>query len=390
MRLRRVLKISSAYKSVNKVTQDAVNYQQQANSLLSRISSWRQVQALYMPGIYMIIKAAETEPVPESQTEAVNVKLYLPSALPSKIHRNTCLPGLEEKERLLRLGQADDSLSYLRDLLRSFVGLTTHRMLHVSGQRPITRMQNILNRFNEKIQVCAERYRAARNALIALDPNGDWQKKYQPLLSTDIRGPGQMEHEITHYGQVVDKTKNPRLGEGRRELSWIWKNFKNSADDMYDTSEYYVTLHYLSKQQYCEGLRVEYAKSKARVERWSEEVDLLVEEMRRTLVYLEYKSEWWKKQQPLTTLDLEIRLGSLAYCFRQSHQLNLLSDHFHGQWSKLLACNHIVIPWNVDGRQVYDISNSVLKKTGDVGDEDVEYDVEYTTGHLVVDDDVED
>ena len=42
--------------------------------------------------------------------------------------------------------------------------------------------------------------------------------------------------------------------------------------------------------------RVELGRSKARVDQWEEEVDLVKEEMRRVLVYLRWKANDWIKK----------------------------------------------------------------------------------------------
>ena len=44
------------------------------------------------------------------------------------------------------------------------------------------------------------------------------------------------------------------------------------------------------------ALRVEWAKAKARADRWEEEVVLLNEEMRRTLEFCSWKANWWETQ----------------------------------------------------------------------------------------------
>ena len=41
-------------------------------------------------------------------------------------------------------------------------------------------------------------------------------------------------------------------------------------------------------------LKTEYAKSRARVNRWKEEVLLVKEEMRRTVAFLLWKAKWWE------------------------------------------------------------------------------------------------
>jgi hypothetical protein len=42
------------------------------------------------------------------------------------------------------------------------------------------------------------------------------------------------------------------------------------------------------------AVRVEWAHAKAWKMRWQEEVELLQEEMRRTLQYLEWQAVWWE------------------------------------------------------------------------------------------------
>lgn len=44
------------------------------------------------------------------------------------------------------------------------------------------------------------------------------------------------------------------------------------------------------------GLWVEWAKSHTRAQWWAEELLLLVEEMRRVIVFLEWKANWWYAQ----------------------------------------------------------------------------------------------
>ena len=51
--------------------------------------------------------------------------------------------------------------------------------------------------------------------------------------------------------------------------------------------------------KHTEILRVIWARGKACAERWTEEVALLLEEMRRTLAYCEFKARWWRECKDL-------------------------------------------------------------------------------------------
>jgi len=62
------------------------------------------------------------------------------------------------------------------------------------------------------------------------------------------------------------------------------------------------------------GLRCEWAKSKACADRWDEEVQLVAEEMRRMLAFLEWKAGWWDRQGEVQlNVSCDILEGAHAY-----------------------------------------------------------------------------
>jgi hypothetical protein len=83
--------------------------------------------------------------------------------------------------------------------------INSNRLVPVK-ERVTTRARALINRFNEKTVRCANRYRQAYSALLALDPNGNWKSRLQPLHDDDVKGPGKEDDEA----------------EGTRQLSWIW------------------------------------------------------------------------------------------------------------------------------------------------------------------------
>jgi hypothetical protein len=96
------------------------------------------------------------------------------------------------------------------------------------------------------------------------------------------------------------------------------------------------------------GLRCEWAKSKARADRWAEEVVLLVEEMRRVIAFLHWKASWWMTQVAARKgLQEDISDGVAAYAAKQAHVNRALAKGFAGQWHALLIVNDIPIDWSV-------------------------------------------
>ena len=97
------------------------------------------------------------------------------------------------------------------------------------------------------------------------------------------------------------------------------------------------------------GLRVEWAKSKARVDRWFEEVLLLAEEMRRILWFLKWKAEWWTSQQSSRLgIRPDIQEGMTAYSSKQSAILLHIGRRFAEMWYPLLTENQLGTEWPQD------------------------------------------
>lgn len=67
------------------------------------------------------------------------------------------------------------------------------------------------------------------------------------------------------------------------------------------------------------ALRVEWAKAKARADRWGEEVVIIDEEMRRVLAFGKWKADWWVDQAKLRTPEqVLVTQGLAAYAARQA------------------------------------------------------------------------
>ncbi|KAL1739833.1 hypothetical protein HDZ31DRAFT_48707, partial [Schizophyllum fasciatum] len=100
---------------------------------------------------------------------------------------------------------------------------------------------------------------------------------------------------------------------------WIWTALGGPSQD--------------SERQVHDAVRVEWAKARARSERWHEEVDI-TEEMRRVLRSLWWQASCWEEHSFFQAeLDLAGRAGVCAYALRQADLYLWLEAAFYVTWS---------------------------------------------------------
>lgn len=87
-------------------------------------------------------------------------------------------------------------------------------------------------------------------------------------------------------------------------------------------------------ERYRVAIKIEWLKSKERVNRWSEEVLLIPEEMRRVEASLEEQADWWRAQEGNWTDDELLAAGLRAYTLRQADILDQLNAHFTSLWER--------------------------------------------------------
>ncbi|KAG2031834.1 hypothetical protein BDR03DRAFT_936192 [Suillus americanus] len=166
----------------------------------------------------------------------------------------------------------------------------------VRGQGANTRAQNALAHIHRRHTACMKRYWSAWMALKSLATimkKTGWQGRLQELADT-------------HVKPLVDPYAT---GEGRRHVLWIWMmngiDHGNEGDD--------------------DGVRIEWCKTRARALQWSEEVELLTEEMRRVLECFSWQQARWEEQGKAC-------LGECAADIE-----GLLADHFQVLWAPFLS-----------------------------------------------------
>jgi len=93
-------------------------------------------------------------------------------------------------------------------------------------------------------------------------------------------------------------------------------------------------------------LRVEWTKLRARAHRWDEEVELVVEEMRRVLFFLNWKARWWMEQgENCLNVTAELREGLQAYAAKQASVLKRMAQYFASQWRGIHSAYNITAEW---------------------------------------------
>lgn len=278
-------------------------------------------------------------------TTAENIPLWLPSQLPVALRCEDSLQHLARSEVRLREAQANDALAEIRRLRRILTGISLYKHLTLDGTggRTSTRILSTYRSFQVKVQRCTDRYRASYRALLVLDPNGPWRARLKELKRKDVRGPGLEEGE-------------DRRGEGARQPSWIWLVAGVSPSEQ-DCD--------VKGNEFMEGVRVEWARVRARAKRWGEEKLQLQEEMRRVVVFLEWKRQWWLDQASRRQgLPSGLQHGLACYAGMQADVYGSLAVKFAGLWLPLLKSYDISPSWGVAYPQPTDATLPITPTDG--------------------------
>ncbi|KAK7026667.1 hypothetical protein VNI00_015540 [Paramarasmius palmivorus] len=364
------LKEEIAFKRSGGTSRQFADIVDKRNRLRKLLIRYERKQNHHMPIVSGLRAGADVDPL-EPETHP----LYLPSQL-SVAQLATCLgPDLSNIECRLRNAQCAESLDELRNQLLIKSRLRTYKGLHARHQGRLRKSNTLLRTNESKIRLHVRRYQDAWLALRILCDREGTTMGWRSLKISDIRCMGddedraignprkntskmtggtqravevmgqgnsksstEDEHEDEYSGEeeesegeeeeVVDENETEEqaaqrwrrkrdevmrlVGEGKKVTSWIWA----AADGGGFTSDEVLYA----------GLWVEWARSRARMKRWEEEILLLDEEMRRTLTSLEWTTSRWYER---ASTGIE---GKDAYAFRQATQYRLLAARFKSMW----------------------------------------------------------
>ncbi|KJA15107.1 hypothetical protein HYPSUDRAFT_208168 [Hypholoma sublateritium FD-334 SS-4] len=125
---------------------------------------------------------------------------------------------------------------------------------------------------------------------------------------------------------VVPEERHRRDGTGQTHfsISWIWRVEGANVAEAEDGGDY-------------SSLRLEWAQSRAHAQCCKEELQLLLEEMRRMLDFLKYKADWWENEaMSRMTASPELREGLSSYAASQADVQTGLASSFVWLWRKPL------------------------------------------------------
>lgn len=167
------------------------------------------------------------------QPLAEDVRLWMPSDLPSDAQLNGCITKLPAMELQLRVAQCDEALDAVQAHLHAKKHLINRRNKNVTGQKRSTRSRTLIGRVGDRVTTQHQKYTRAREALFALGGVEEFGARFKVLLQEHLVLDGeeqQTDHEASRRmnraggGGPRSSKKQATVApsESRRAISWIW------------------------------------------------------------------------------------------------------------------------------------------------------------------------
>lgn len=358
----------------SQTSKQLADLQEKRTDLLRLIQKWHEAQTVYMPHVASMLSGAADDVSHISEDiHTEEIPLFLPSSLPLNIRSLPEMKNVCDLEQRLREPQADDAIDNVRKQRRIIQGLWKFKRLNVSGtgNKPNARMITLYKRFNKKTQRAADTYCQARKALMVLNPTGEWLSRLKDLKDQNISGPGQdpddkssksrykpswiwlvaSTSDIETEGQDLpedNEANTPEPDDGNDSNDGDDDNEENEATEGTADSTRSPRHSRFSKKEFNDSMHVEWAKARARMRRWDEQLLLVQEEMRRVIAYHEWKAGWWEERAELRDdVDINVSRGIAGYAHKQAAICRKMAQCCAIYWVKHLREVSIYPSWGV-------------------------------------------
>ncbi|KAK7038932.1 hypothetical protein VNI00_010323 [Paramarasmius palmivorus] len=305
--------------------QQKTNFLERRGRLSRGIARLRTIQQTYTPLVLPCLEGLDVNAESGDNVPVEAVVLGLPSSAPDVVRAHPSLKSWVDMEAEFRRAQLSSSLHAIRNHLFVKARMNIERSLQVRHQKASTRSREHLGRVDRKILTFKSKFQAAWSALAILV--GEENVGYPKLRDADIRCLDEVDTKaLRNRRKVLKRVPKPgedvevpllQPGESRRVTSWIWKGVEFEGDS----------------EAMREVVRVEWCKTWARKRRWDEELQLVTEEMRRTIEGLKHEAQRW---QNLGTQEDESPDGEgrAAYATRQASIRFALASKFERMWAR--------------------------------------------------------
>ncbi|KAK7676418.1 hypothetical protein QCA50_020636 [Cerrena zonata] len=286
------------------------------STLRRKLKTFWETQDVLMPRLNQHI------PINKSlvSNDVESIAIYLPSKLTPSTRNSVCESELVETETAIREAQLRQSLDDLRRELRARMFANKFKTKNITGNRYMTRARDWMKRIDEKVLAAKHEYQEARSAYLCLKGHGSWEEQFKDLKDEDVRGIN--ERALSEQERQERKAAREAAGldddelsaepmpdgchpgeRNRQPISWIWYTFSTGRNDEDENSPrvhegIYSLMCYDQYTEFAllQALRIEWARSRARVNRWEEQVCKTVEAMRRVLQYTESVAKDWDER----------------------------------------------------------------------------------------------
>ncbi|KAI0345239.1 hypothetical protein BDW22DRAFT_1470267 [Trametopsis cervina] len=224
-------------------------------------------------------------------SELREYSIHLPSSYPPDVRECAALKECALVENALRKVQADAALDDVRSNLAASYGLH-QRLAKATTQQLKQRAKGPAERVHKSVTNAANVYRRARAAMLHLGMAAD-DPTYRPLKKG-------------HLKSLVIRESDRKYGDSRKpQHSWIWGSF-SFIENKEGLSEAVRSMMIESTVT----LRVHWCRGQAKVDRWREEMELIDEEMKRSIWFFDYQVVLWEAR---VTARLNESAGAAEY-----------------------------------------------------------------------------